>query len=591
MISVEEKCSLNKKGTIDSNVPSCPQPDFIKGVTLHLYQLQTIFAVRQLEIGNQQITSSDYLTTEIGVLSNKVGTGKSLCVLGTIALKPMLDMRPSVCGIYGDVAHLTNHRPTTEQGKNLIVVPNHILKPVWESYIKEYTTLTYVIVRKQMYPIEWEDIATYDIVLCNAKHYNSFIKSCPWRWSRVVFDEADSINIPACVPPSARFVWFVTSSLNNLLFSNGYYLKLQDSKITRYITNGIAKHGYIKNTFKTLETISDFNVLKTMIVKMNDEYIEDYLKLPEIKHHTVVCSSPYYTRVVHDHVSQSVRDALHANDITTAMELLGCSIDTKENLISYASRSLKIQRNNLMAKLDCLQSMETFNSASIQMRNTKIMNVTKEIDTLDADLLKLQTAITAIDHEDVTDICPICLDTKENKVLMLCCLNSFCQKCIGGLIAHESKLCPLCRSTLRCRNMAQMSKSPATESKNDILFNLIHNHPLKKIVVFYKSDTGIDSVLKRCSTTNVNFKVLNGNNYAIMKTLEWFEQSENNILFVDLCLYSCGLNLIHATDLVFYQRLSVELENQLIGRAYRHGRDGTNVLHIHHLLHQEETFT
>jgi hypothetical protein len=137
--------------------------------------------------------------------------------------------------------------------------------------------------------------------------------------------------------------------------------------------------------------------------------------------------------------------------------------------------------------------------------------------------------------------------------------------------------------------MVQMTKRPAMESKNDILWNFIQTHCHKKVVVFYKSDTGIEAVVANCKS--IRFKVLNGNNYAIMKTLEWFEQPDNNLLFVDLVLYSCGLNLIHATDLVFYQRLSVEMENQLIGRAYRHGRDTDSVLHVHHLLHHEETFT
>ena len=589
MISVEEKCDMNKNGTVAANIPSCPQSSAIKGVSLHLYQLQTIYAMRNLETGNQSISHDDYLTSEIGILSNKVGTGKSLCILGAIADQPMLDMRASVQGVYGDLAHVTRNRERSEQGKNLIVVPNHILKPVWETYIKEYTELSYVIVRKHMYPIEWEEIASYDIVLCNAKNYNSFIKSCPWYWSRVVYDEADTINIPACAAPQARFVWFVTSSLNNLLFSNGYYLKLQDSKIVRYITNGISKHGYIKNTFKTLETVTDINVLKAMVVKMHDEYIEDYLKLPEIKHHTIVCQSPYYTRVVHDHVSQSVRDALHANDVSTAMELLGCSVDTKENLISYVTRNLRIQRKNLIAKLEFLHSMEIFNTAADHARNSKIMLVTKDIDTMDAELERMQLAVSTIDHEDISDPCPICFDAKENKVLMLCCLNSFCQQCIGKMLVHETKTCPLCRSTLRCRNMIQVAKQPVVDSKNDILWNFIHTHQHKKVVVFYKSDTGIESVLIKCKS--VKFKVLNGNNYAIMKTLEWFEQPDNNLLFVDLMLYSCGLNLIHATDLVFYQRLSVEMENQLIGRAYRHGRDTENVLHVHHLLHHEETLT
>ena len=108
----------------------------------------------------------------------------------------------------------------------------------------------------------------------------------------------------------------------------------------------------------------------------------------------------------------------------------------------------------------------------------------------------------------------------------------------------------------------------------------------KKTVVFYKQEAGIEPVL---TSITRSYKVLNGNNNTIVKTLEWFRNENNLVLFVNVELYACGLNLIDATDIVFYQRMSAEMENQLIGRTYRYGRDPTATLYVHSLLHYEET--
>tara|TARA_B110001450_G_scaffold147574_1_gene137969 strand:+ start:237 stop:584 length:348 start_codon:yes stop_codon:yes gene_type:complete len=114
---------------------------------------------------------------------------------------------------------------------------------------------------------------------------------------------------------------------------------------------------------------------------------------------------------------------------------------------------------------------------------------------------------------------------------------------------------------------------------------LFNNVTDKKIVVFYKRDASIAPILSQLVSA---YKILNGNNQTILKTLEWFEQNGNNVLFVNVELYGCGLNLLKTTDIIFFQKMSTELENQLIGRAYRIGRLKQDTLYIHRLLHQEE---
>ena len=86
MVSDEAKCSLKKKGTISNEHPLLDeQPEHIVNVMLHRYQLQTIYAMQQLETGTTSLNSEEHITSEIGILANKVGSGKSLCVLGRIS--------------------------------------------------------------------------------------------------------------------------------------------------------------------------------------------------------------------------------------------------------------------------------------------------------------------------------------------------------------------------------------------------------------------------------------------------------------------------------------------------------------------------
>ena len=50
--------------------------------------------------------------------------------------------------------------------------------------------------------------------------------------------------------------------------------------------------------------------------------------------------------------------------------------------------------------------------------------------------------------------------------------------------------------------------------------------------------------------------------------------------------YGTGLNLENTTDLIFYHKMSCDMEKQVIGRAQRVGR--TSDLNIHYLFQDNE---
>jgi hypothetical protein len=600
--NVHVRLSLNRSGTVENNASYSVQPETIVNVTLKKHQLQTIQAMTTLECNKNRISDHEYLVSEIGVLSNKVGSGKSLCVLGLVATRPRLLQQDFVTCHISDAMFVMNDRSNTHiHGGNLIVVPHHMI-PTWDDYIQKYTTLSNVVIKKKMFPLEWNDISNRDIVLCGAKYYNMLCKSCPWTWSRVVFDEADSINIPACIKPNARLVWFVTSSLKNLLFSNGFYYKCDSNGIvTRVVTRGILRQGYIKNTFKELEDARANNVLRGIVVKMNDDYVDQHVCLPPIHNHIVRCKDPIYLCVLKDVVSEGVESRLHGCDTDGAIEYMGCPADTKDNIVSVVCRSLHIQMKNYELKLQYLNNMKaTLDAYSIcelnDSVNEKIRKTVIKINEFHYKLSHIHTKVALVANEDMSlQSCPICMDdTIEEMCMYMCCLNVFCKRCVQQMTVVNNK-CPMCRSDMKTndvlvRQITPLIKDSLSKNKYDKVIELvkcIYSSSESRVLIFVWHDNSLTTLAHSLYAQHFqSFRILSGNVNSIKNTVNMFNNGRFRVLLINAYVYGCGLNLIGATDVIFFQKTNNEVEKQLIGRANRIGR--TNELNIHRVLHDSE---
>jgi hypothetical protein len=583
------RLEISSRGTIPNNSPLDPQNPAVKNLWLKKHQLQSIHAMRSLETNAVKTDSGDTLVAEIGILSNKIGSGKSLCILGLVVSQVRLSTQCFVTYHFGDAAYVMNERRNI-QGGNLIVVPNHLLY-MWESYIKDYTHLTTCIMKKHMFPFEnWDTVAEYDIVLCGASHYNLLTKSCPWTWSRVIFDEADSINIPACVKPSARFVWFVSSSLNNLLFTDGFFLKCEeDGQLTRVLTNGIARNGYIRNTFKRLESVSADCILSKIIVKMNDTYIDEHLNLPPVSHHVVVCEDPVDLVVLDHSISEQVRMILNGSDPQGAMDYLGCPVGSKDNIISFICKNLVIQIKNYEKKIEYLNNIETVDSETQETNRTKLSKTQAKISELDRKLNRIHTKITEFAESGyVAGMCPICLEEKQETCVFTCCLNHFCKDCTDRMITEKTS-CPLCRGEFRTIVRTKPFQSNSSATKYTETARVVRerlNDSQASILVFLWSENTIRKLQQVFENKGIPYRCLSGNGNAIRKTIHWFNEKKVRVLLVNAIVYGCGLDLSSATDIVLFQRMHTELENQLTGRAHRIGR--THELNVYRIVHENE---
>lgn len=598
MRDVSAILNIIREGTLDDDAPYEYTENLRRCIptTLMKHQLQSIHAMSVLENKVNTNNAPEYVVSEMGVLANKVGSGKSLCILGLITNQPMLDSNDVVKECHGDLFVMEN-RTTIDKivkAANLIVVPQHLQRSVWIPYLKSIK-LPHVVVTKDN--VHDNSIGDFTVVLCCAKYYNVLMKNCGWVWSRVVFDEADTIPIPACVKPNTNFVWFITSSIHNLIFYQGYYWNYVDGTMTRTTTRGIANQGYIKNTFRNLKECS---LLQNVIIKFNDGYLQHRLDLPPLFNEYHQCKSPYYFRVVHDLVSTQVLSHIHGNDLDGAMEQLGCCVDNTTNIIASILTNLKDRILKHELKRDyLLQLKQSISNTTNKDVDTKISKNEACISHWNEQMEKIHTRVMGVAHTDIRHACPICMEktTTNTTCIFACCLNLFCTDCVKKVIQHNITCCPLCRTEIEYSNIFKLAneenrgklgcddsqKTCGKLDKNTTLLKLIvsiHNEFSEySIVIFAMYEESILSIQSALYNSLISFRTLRGNN--IHNTLQWFDNTKCGVMIVNAQLHGSGLNLNKTTHVLMYQQFTPDLTMQLVGRAHRIGK--TTPLYVHTL--------
>jgi len=241
-------------------------------------------------------------------------------------------------------------------GTSLVVIrPEQFTE--WETELKK-TNLSYFTAVKQV-DIDIED---YDIILCSSKLFNYFCTL--WsniQWKRVVFDNPMSLTLKKQSLPFSDFYWFMTPSPHDLLSKK------------------------CPSFFEPMFDSIDYDLLKNVVVKNNDDYVHDSFSMPKTTH-----IIHYYTHNIANAlkglVSNCVMELIHSGNYETAMRYLNS--DKQE-------------------KYDDLLSL---------LKN------------------KNETMYDTVVKRLCDSVCPICTDCIQSPVLFTCCYNVYCDKCITDWI-------------------------------------------------------------------------------------------------------------------------------------------------------------
>ena len=432
-------------------------------------------------------------------------------------------------------------------------------------------------------------------------------------FSRVLYDEADSIKLPNNPKIPANFYWFITSTINSLLYPDGQRYFVNDlGQMSPYYSgeywrrvflDGLQNNGFIKSLFQSIQ--HNMGEARNLIfLKNNPEFVAKSFLLmkPIIK--VILCQSPAMVNILSGIVSHAIMDCINAGDIDSAIEKMACEkVTSKTSVVEVFTKKLEAELHNKRLEHNMVSQL----NISAESKKTQLATLDKKIGEITE---KIKCIKERIEREDT---CPICYDKITNETVVKCCGNSFCFECLTQTFKYNlssnrehtsvKDTCPCCRAVLTQDSIMIVtekdftvgeagdgagSKEPLT--KLDQMKEIINNtfkETGRKMLIFsnyYNSFTKIKEIL---SETGVKFKEIKGTGTSVNKTIQMYKETDElNCLLLNSTNTGAGLNLENTTDLVLYHNMSSELSIQVIGRAQRPGR--TTSLNVYRLVYDNE---
>ena len=618
-----------KVSELTSESSSAVQPAGIK-VDLKPHQLTVLKAAADLELSRSheiQIGRKTFtIRSDIGVLCDKVGSGKTLEVLSLILNNPLLSSYNNfdTRTITKDLKVSVNHGEVyTFLPVNLIVVPHTIFKQ-WVTSIKEFTSLIVFEIYNKKTRTKFEEsideCLKSDIILISSTQYRMFYdiyekyersyyseKHCKPVFSRLIFDEANMINIIQIPRVRASFSWFMTSSLGSLQYPGGkrYYIHEDGSMIdweynrdaghcpNPYYIRGIQNTGYIRDTFCRIHSHTDNlyykenymeEFYKIIYIKNQDSFIEKSFLLDPPNTTDIILENPVIYDMLSNIVSKNVINMINAGDIDSAIESFNCNKTTSDNLITSVTESLDKRLHNLSVEKHMKETMIYSNAEQ----------KAKTIEKIDMNIRDVQYKIkTLTERITQSEMCAVCYDSIKNKTLLDCCHNSFCFMCITTWLSQSTK-CPFCRKKVNSSNMTVVTDTGAgacaakhnptkLDKLKEILLKRMEENPGTKFLIFSEYSSIFGKIFPLLEELGIEFREVKGN---INKTVRNYKNGDINCLLLNTTYFGNGLNLENTDDVIILHTLNKELNQQVIGRAQRPGRNTT--LNIWNLKYRNE---
>ena len=615
----------NELGATSSQVE---QPAWIQ-TPLFPHQRTSVHAALELEHAKQGMhadslpgADSGTLFANYGILGDRVGSGKSLTALSLIKYPPP----PTGCVEYSwrpntyqdnHVGFLRHVEPTdcSAVPTALFLMPHAIIGQ-WEDYVKQDTTLKCHFIKKRK---DAEDnlaarLHEYDAIFVSATMWREF-ENVPGisniLWSRVFIDEADTIMFSASTTDlRGRFLWLISASWMNLVFSGGASLNTEYAfrplentnpyivkRIQRYISNQYINVSGIRSpVIRKLcgnVALSGYNVgllnpvlyqATRLIIHNSDEFIQRSFETPEIQHIHSLCLTPPNIQILRSIVSEDIMERLHAGDAEGALTVLGIQTRTADQIVAAVRESVEKELEQVRRTYEFKKTIEYASEAaktrSLQQYEDRMARLTSRIQAIEERLTNTKE-----------QTCPICFEEVQTPAMTPCCRNLFCFACICEVL-RRATTCPLCREiipSIQSLHVLGPERETATNqllTKQEQMRKFLRESPQARILLFSAYDATFSGLEAMLEVEGVTHATLSGSQARIAKLLKQFGEGKYRVLFLNAKNMGAGLNIAAASHVILYHKMPVETKNQIIGRAVRAGR--TEPLTVLHFLHGNE---
>lgn len=570
------------------------------------------------------------INTNIGIIGDVVGSGKTLSILG------LIDTTQNIIPRYNFVDRADKLGGSLWKSKcvdcpservyntSFIVVPHTIFKQ-WNGVIKTQTSIKYIEINNQKtlnrYSTEltcFSDLEKFSIILISSTFFAKFMDLLYSKLSftkinirRFIFDEADTLKIPKYYDGMTRvvnpmFSWMVSSTYRGLInpygkivwknpetgmynarysYTHGFTKRIQES--------GLSNRGYIFSQMTKFSHIPEL-ISKQFVVKNDNNYVNQAFMLEPPKETVIKCKMPLSLKVLSNVVSGEILNHINAGDISGALDKLDCDKVSEKELINAVTKDLHSKLENKKIEYEMNSKMSWSSESQKQEILEKIQDKIKEIE------LKIENVKNKL--EEAT-YCNICFDDLTCPSISPCCNTKFCLECITKWVSTQSgrSTCPFCRAPFSLNELIIVDESGSKQKVTEELLSKYANIEalLKKrrsetinpkILIFSDFSNTFDKMTDTLSEIGMKYSRIMGTTATINKKIEQYKHTTGSdsidclLLNADYC--ASGLNLENTTDIIIAHKMSKEKTQQIIGRGQRPGREG--VLNVWKLYYETE---
>jgi hypothetical protein len=571
-----------------------PKENNIEGLKIQLMNHQKTALYHSLLIESNEgiLINETYYFSTFGILACKVGSGKSFVVLAMIMKKPLVNYNRISNGYGGGVITHSSFRKINTYhntvSANIILIPHNLLSQ-WCGYISKHTNLRswsihstkecgFFREKVKKYTQETDvqnsrlllsELTENIVYLVTNKCWNLF--ALTWNneirknVSRIFVDEVHAINIPNSIKVPANFVWFISSSLNDLF---------------RHSNNGFIK-DYIN-------TWSYYSSLNHNVIRNKDEYIDSSIQLESPNTITIRCKTSRLLNIFSGIITEEVRNMLLAEDVEGVISTLGIPTVSESNIIQVLCKNLQ---NDLDNARMIHETKKIMIYATEQMKEESIAKSQEKIDKINDKIMDVRKRINECDIDPIMHI-----DIMK-PVITGCCNNKFDLESITAHYSHQEKnnlpiVCPLCRAPLDLKKLlyvgefkgdrASKKKEPTEwvsieHTKIENLEHLLRTQieQTKRILIFSEFEGNVSQLGEAFRNARKNeLYPLKGSIGHITNLIEQYNSGDIKNLFLNATYCGSGLNLEKTDVVIIMHKMSQDNMNQVVGRAQRLGRTG-----------------
>jgi len=448
-------------------------------------------------------------------------------------------------------------------------------------------------------------------------------------WRRIFIDEADTIDFTNGHDElHALFYWFITATYLNLIFSAGAIFnvqsslpplpttspaliqRVQQSLTGQYLSVVGCRH---RNLVSNVAGISSHQVSShipssashvcRLLVRNSEAYVSASFVTPPIHHSVIPCATPRNIHLLEAFISADMMERLHAGDVGGALECVGMTSQSEEELVGAVTASFYKELENARRTFEYKKTIDYSSDAA----------KAKALETCELKIASLESRIQAIEDrvkKAAAQTCPICLSDVVTPAVTPCCAQIFCFECLCRSLKSKA-FCAFCRERIDDIKTVKVLGAKAEEGaeavegkggdagkpgnagkfaeklgKRETAVAYLKDRPEARTLIFSSYDASFSGLGDALERAGIKCQTVNGSQARITKVLREFAEGKHTVLFLNARNMGTGLNITSATHVMMFHKMSKELETQIIGRAVRLGRAAP--LEVIHLLHDNE---